>query len=320
MKLTPPVVILECSPREEFQALGTATQNTALRAILFADISGSTKLYETLGNSKAQRIVDQCLGILTGVTENQKGTVIKKIGDELMCTFESVDQAARAAAEMQQSLKMALAYGKFEVTTLHIRVGFHAGPVIVATGDVFGDAVNVAARVTAQTKAGQVLTTSTTLELLSPEIRTRTRFIDRVGVKGKSEDLELFELLWEFENLTVVEDAFRPSSAAGRIRLNYNGVEVALNKDRPALRFGRGAENDFVIPDTQASRLHARVELRRDRFVLVDQSLNGTYVTVESEPEVCLRRDELALKGAGVISLGRSINSDASIPIRFTCD
>jgi hypothetical protein len=273
-----------------------------------------------MGNAKAQRIVDQCLALLAGVTEGQGGTVIKKIGDEIMCTFETADAAARVAGEMQQSLKLSLSFGKFEVTRLNIRVGFHAGPVILSTGDVFGDAVNVAARVAAQAKAGQVLTTSTTLELLTPEIRTRTRFIDKVGVKGKTEDLELYELLWEFENLTVVEDSFRPSQqGTGRIRLNYNGVEVELNKERPALRLGRGSENDFVIPDHQASRLHARVELRRDRFVLIDQSLNGTYVTIEGEAEVCLRRDEIALKGAGVFSIGRSVNSEASIPIRFTC-
>jgi adenylate cyclase len=297
-----------------------STLNSTPLAILFADISGSTKLYETMGNSKAQRIVDQCLALLTEVTLRLQGTVVKTIGDEIMCTFEIPEQAATAAGEMQHALKMAIAFGKFEVTNLSIRVGVHYGPVIAAGGDVFGDAVNVASRVTAQAKGHQILTTKETMEALTPERRLRTRFVDRVGVKGKTEELDLYEVLWEFDNITIVEDGNRgPSALSIKIILNYNGVEMELGRSRPALRVGRGTENDFVVPDHQASRLHARIELRRDRFVLVDQSMNGTYVKIEGEPEVCLRRDEVPLKGSGVFSLGRPTNSEAAIPIRFVC-
>jgi hypothetical protein len=248
------------------------------------------------------------------------GTVVKTIGDEVMCTFTTAETAARAASEMQKSLKLALSFGKFEVSNLSIRVGFHHGPVIAAGGDVFGDAVNVAARVTAQAKAQQILTTKETLGQMGPEVQARSRFVDRVGVKGKSEDLELYEVLWEMDNLTIVEDAFRGQQAQScKIILNYNGVEMELSRSRPSLRLGRGTENDFVVPDHQASRLHARVELRRDRFVLVDQSMNGTYVQMEGGTEICLRRDEVALKGIGTISLGRATASEAAIHIRFTC-
>ena len=289
-------------------------------SIVFADISGSTKLYETMGNTKAQKIVDQCLALLREAVEGLKGNVVKTIGDELMCTFESAETAARATAEMQQALKLALSFGKFDVSNLSIRIGFHHGPVINTGGDVFGDAVNVAARVAAQAKAHQILTTRETLEQLPLETKSRTRFIDRVGVKGKTEELDLYELLWEFDNLTLVEDAFRgPQSQTSRIVFNYNGVEMELGRGRPSLRLGRGTENDFVVPDHQASRLHARVELRRDRFVLVDQSINGTYLRIEGETEICLRRDEIALKGSGVISLGRATASEAAILVRFTC-
>jgi class 3 adenylate cyclase len=301
-------------------ATHTTTHESVPLAILFADISGSTKLYETMGNTKAQKIVDQCLAMLRDVVNGLDGNVVKTIGDEIMCTFTAAETAARAAGEMQKALKLALSFGKFEVSNLSIRIGFHHGPVIAAGGDVFGDAVNVAARVTAQAKAQQILTTKETLGQMPTEVQSRSRFVDRVGVKGKSEDLELYEVLWEFDNLTLVEDSFRgPQAQSSKIVLNYNGVEMELSKSRPSLRFGRGTENDFVVPDHQASRLHARIELRRDRFVLVDQSMNGTYVQMEGVPEVCLRRDEVPLKGTGLISLGRATASEAAIHIKFTC-
>ena len=56
-------------------------------AILFADVSGSTKLYETLGNTRAQTIISKALEVLSQAAGRHQGTIVKNIGDELMCTF-----------------------------------------------------------------------------------------------------------------------------------------------------------------------------------------------------------------------------------------
>jgi class 3 adenylate cyclase len=290
-------------------------------AILFADISGSTRLYESLGNSKAQRIVTQALVVLTEVVERHGGKIVKSIGDELMCTFGTADQASTASNDMHQTLRQAVAFGKIDVANISIRVGFHFGPVIQEKGDVFGDAVNVAARLVAQAKAQQVLTSKETLDMLLPENRSKTRFIDRVVLKGKQEELEIYEVLWEQENLTIVKDVFHDfPKEQNKLRLRFRDREFELSQAHTSIKLGRGEENDIVVTDALASRSHARIELRRDKFVLVDQSINGTFVQIDGERELRLRRDELPLRGSGRISLGRSTEAQSEESLHFTCE
>ena len=114
--------------------------------ILFADISGSTRLYELLGDAPARAKVASCLKLLTDVTERYGGTVIKTIGDEIMCTYPDAETAVNAACEMHEILMDDITETVSGLISLAIRVGLHHGPAILEAGDVYGDAVNVAAR------------------------------------------------------------------------------------------------------------------------------------------------------------------------------
>lgn len=289
-------------------------------AILFADVAGSTRLYERKGDTFARRVIGLCLGYLKQVVHGEEGTVIKEIGDEVMCTFSSAEHAAAAAIEMQRTIQQACSFGKFEDEQIRIRVGFHFGPVVRGNADVFGDAVNVAARVVAQAKAQQILTTLDTMVQLPEERRAKARLIDRVMLKGKTQELELHELLWDIDNLTVMQDGLVADGIHITARFSYAGKEYFLDADHPVLRLGRGAENDIVVADTLASRLHARVELHKKKVVLVDQSLNGTYFRMEGEEGGFLRRDEQTLRNRGVISLGRAPETNPEHRILFTCN
>jgi len=295
------------------------TRQTESLAILFADVAGSTRLYERRGNAIAQHIIGVCLGFLRDVVCRSHGVVIKEIGDEVMCTFPLADDAAFAAEEMQRTVLQASAFGKFENEQVRIRVGFHFGPVVCEEKDVFGDAVNVAARVVAQAKAQQILTTRDTMERLAEARRANARLIDKLIVKGKSEEMELHELLWDIENLTVMQGGPMTEGGCMTARVTLLDKELFLDARHPILRLGRGEENDFVLADTLASRLHARLELRKGKVILVDQSLNGTYVRIEDEPEIHIRRDEQVLRSRGVISLGRPTPGPEEFRIMFTC-
>jgi len=131
--------------------------------------------------------------------------------------------------------------------------------------------------------------------------------------------VDLYELIWERENLTLVQDVAAIEARPENVRLTatFGSLTLEVGSGRPVLHLGRGPENEFVIPDPLASRVHARIEFRRDRFMLVDQSLNGTYVQIEGGSETVLRRDEIALESSGLISLGKSTAAQQQLCVRF---
>lgn len=292
-------------------------QSPVSLAIVFADISGSTRLYELLGDVRARERTSQCLSVLTHVIQQHGGTVIKTIGDEIMSTFPGAEAAVQAACAMQEAVVADVAPGE---TPLEIRMGLHYGSALVESGDVFGDAVNVAARIVALAKARQILTTRQTVELLAPGLRASTRHTDRALVKGKQEEIDVYEVIWREDDLTRMEGFEIPvAGSQARLSLRFRDKELAVDHSRPVITMGRGQQNDIIILDTLASRMHARIEYRRGKFILLDQSTNGTYVLMQDGESAYLRREELILKGAGVITLGRAAEVEAPEAIHFVC-
>ncbi|HEY5862711.1 MAG TPA: adenylate/guanylate cyclase domain-containing protein [Casimicrobiaceae bacterium] len=292
------------------------TRTERMLAVLFADVSGSTRLYETLGNAQALVAVARCLDLVTGVSEGHGGRLIKTIGDEAMTVFPSADDCTEAAAEIQGKLAELPPAGG---ARLAMRVGYHYGLAIEADGDVFGDSVNVAARMVALAKGGQVITSAETAAALSPWLRSRLREIDSLTVKGKSQEMGIFELVWQesAEELTALST--RPKTAPAKIRLAHGAREFEVTDGQSTVTLGRDPGSDVVVTDKMASRMHARIERRRDKFVVVDQSSNGTYVTVEGEREILLRREELILRGKGHITFGHANAAGAGEVLRFQC-
>ncbi|WP_020682761.1 adenylate/guanylate cyclase domain-containing protein [Marinobacterium rhizophilum] len=285
--------------------------------VLFADVCGSTRLYETIGDTKARQTIAHCISRMTAVTHNNGGTLIKTIGDEVMVTFDSVDAAATAAMQMQTQISGALV---IEGQPIAIRAGFHFGPVLLESGDVFGDTVNLAARLAAQSKAGQVLTSSDAVHRLGSQWADSIRRIDRAAVKGKREEVELWELLWQRDDLTSMappDPEVRQRGARTRLVLEYQGQTIDVSAKRTAVTMGRADQNDLVVNQTLVSRLHARIEHHQGRFVLSDQSTNGTYLIESDGEESFVRRDILSLHGGGFIGLGKAPESDSPEAIRY---
>ncbi len=292
-------------------------------AILFADVVGSTQLYEALGDAKAREMVGICIDIMKGATERHGGTVIKTMGDEVMATFASADEAVNAANQMQREITLnpALQAGNTHVA---IRIGCHFGPVVLENRDVFGAAVHTANRMTSQSKAGQIMTTVTMVEKLSPEWRSAVRQIDVATLKGRSHEVALYEVLWQTEDITSMLPAIalanRESHRPRRLRLRFQGEEIVLDEHRTHVTIGRADDNDLIVKGNLISRLHARIEASKARFVLIDQSTNGTFVYGSTGEEQFVRRDSLPITGEGLIGLGRAPERDSSQTIRFVCE
>jgi adenylate cyclase len=282
-------------------------------AVLFADVSGSTRLYEQLGDARALATIGDCLAMVRDTAASRRGRLVKTIGDEAMVVFPSAGEAVEAAGEIQRRME---AFAAERDLRIALRIGMHAGAAIEADGDVFGDSVNVAARMVGLAKAGQVLLSGATADLLAPDLRKRVREIDVLTVKGKEKDIAIAELVWQ-DSADLTTLTTRPKVRPARLLLTHKGRAIELGAGATTISLGRDAQNDVVIADRLASRMHARVERRRDKFVLVDQSSNGTFVTFEGEDEMQLRREEMMLRGRGRISFGHAYADDPAETVAF---
>ena len=299
-----------------------STGQDAELAVLFADVVGSTRLYERMGDQRARDMVSMCIELMRGATEQCHGTVIKTMGDEVMSTFPNADEALNAAAQMQKQIG-ASSQLRVDGQPVAIRVGCHFGPVVLEAEDVFGSTVHTANRMTSQAKAGQIIITEATVAQLSSQWRAACRLIDTAPIKGQRNEVPLYEVLWQVDDVTSMVRTVgheTDRSAYTRLRLWWLDHELLVDEGRPILTIGRADENDLVVKGSLVSRLHARIEFARHKFNLIDHSTNGTFVRDANGEESFVRRDSLQLKGGGLISLGRIPESDSVHTIRFVCE
>ena len=286
--------------------------------VLFADVSDSTKLYETLGDAAAHEAIERCLEKLREAAELSGGRVIKTIGDEVMVLFPRPDAAAMAAARMQAAMEELPTVGE---TRLGLRVGFNAGPVIQRDNDVFGDTVNLASRLAGQAGKDQILTSAETAARLGPLFRSWIRQLYAIQVKGKSEEVTLAEIVWKVDQHATKVAGSAPPPRSGRsvLRLKYLGRETVRRRESESITLGRDEDCGLKVTDERASRHHCTVERRTDRWVLKDHSTNGTWVTAEGEAEIVLQREEFTLGKHGWIAFGQT-RTDAAEVVEYFCE
>jgi class 3 adenylate cyclase len=294
-------------------------RTTDFLAILFADIAKSTHIYEALGDQAAKNLIDACISVLSEIAEKHRGTVVKTIGDEIMCTFPSANDAVEAAVRMHQSLDDLPLPDNHATGSPNIYVGFQFGKVIRQGSDVFGDAVNIASRMASLAKQRQIITTEDTVKLLSRERRMTARCIDQTTVKGKSGGIRIYEVIWEEHDLTIMATASQEiTTGKCRLELKYQDLSITLDENRPSAAIGRQRHNDVVVRDSRVSRSHARIEYNRGKFTLIDQSSNGTLIKSRGKKSLLLKREEIQLLGSGVIGLGRDISVEPETAIHYT--
>ena len=285
-------------------------------AILFADVVGSTQLYDKFGDTKASETVADCLEVMKDATYQYNGTVIKTIGDEVMSTFTTVDEAMGAAVTMQKRITADNRQeGRIPVS---IRIGCHYGPVVQEQNDIFGAAVHTANRMTSQAKAKQIVISGTTVEKMNADLKKQTRQIDVATVRGKLDEVALYELLWNPEEATSMLPTIDwESRKASKLVLTFRDQSIEVSDQRKSVIMGRAEDNDLVIKGNLISRIHAKVEMRRGKFMLVDQSTNGTFVQNVQGEETFIRRDSAELRDEGTIGLGKAEGPGDSLAIHY---
>ncbi len=284
--------------------------------VMFADLVGSTQLYERVGDSSAFRMVDRCLKEMQRSVEQKQGRVVKHTGDGLMVVFSTPNHAADAALTLHTLLKE-LSHPAGQ--RLAVRIGFHHGPVIESGSDVFGETVNFAARLVELASPGRAITTGETRNKLSGDWQGSLSALQPRVLRGASRPFELYELQCEsVGEITILQVGQFKDDEDHELHLFLGDQKLVLNAGRPIVRLGREPSCELRVGDSRASRRHGEIELRGDKFVLVDRSSNGTFVWIDGEREFLLSREEAVLRGQGHIALGGSCIGNP-FAISFIC-
>jgi class 3 adenylate cyclase len=284
----------------------SSTKQTTRLAILFADISVNSALYEKIGDELTRRLVKNCLDLMQQEVQRHQGRLVQTIVNEILCSFATPSAAVLAACAMQNAVQRAQLGGDYP---LHIRIGIHYGEVSVNGDDISGEPVNVAARVTAITRARQIMTTRHVAEALPEELRSKVRQVQRARAHSKKDTFDVFLVTWEFEDTTLTRvglpQSREPREARNELLLRYRDQLIVLSEQSKSVVLGRGDSCDLIIQNSHASRQHARIEFYFNKFVLVDYSANGTYIRFSDKRVSQLLHSEITLHGSGTISLGQ---------------
>lgn len=287
--------------------------------VLFADISGSTQLYETLGDTQAMETIGKCISVLSQAVTDNSGIVIKTIGDEVLATFTGVEAALSAAASILQSVGQAFPDGS---TKIEVSIGLHFGQVLVEEGDVFGDTVNIASRLVKLANPGQVLTSQVTVQQLPEELSAKTRAIGTFPVKGKRDVMKVFEiLLFEAQQDPELTVAPGKGLAMERVKvyllLRHGQKEWTLHEEGQSVLMGRDPDHELTVESKLASRNHAEIEYTNGKFVLSDHSTNGTFILTGEGETIHLHRETFLLQGNGQISLGQDFSDNPAELVQY---
>lgn len=295
---------------------------SVLSTVVFADISGSASLYETLGNERATEAITQVTQWIGGTIEAHHGRIVKNLGDGVLGIFGDAASAVSASAAMLRGHQERVSRWP-KPLRMGIRVGVASGEVVDVDGDCYGDAVNVASRLCERAGPAEIWATETAVLLSGAAPSVWYRKLGMMEIRGKAEMLMLYQVEWreneEPDSLTMqatLASNFAPvDSILGQIQFSWHGIDLSFTSTDVPVHIGRATDARLCINDPRVSRLHARIDWRNSGFVLTDMSSFGTWVRFEgSDVPVQLRRDACILHGIGEMALGVPF-SDSSAPV-----
>ena len=270
--------------------------------VMFADICGSTRLFNELGDEKAARLVGDTLKLAATLVELHDGVVIRTKGDDVLCIFSDPLNALQASMDIQAQISRS-ARGEMAMS-----IGINSGPALLSEGDILGDTVNIAARLSSFAKAGQSLVSSLTIDMLDHLSATLIRPFGEITLKGKLQPVSTFEILDadDQDEITQIGPTPLHFPRSNRLSLRYQSHEVKLDYLLVRYLLGRSPECELVMDHPLVSRHHAEIRYLNNEFVLIDFSTNGTELITLGR-STTLHHSQAALRGSGSIFLGRTV-------------
>ena len=287
-----------------------------MTSVVFADLVGSTGIFERLGDETAGRFVTQLTTALAKIFEQHNGRVVKLLGDGLFVVFPQETEAVTACIAIQERLQQKPVYPGGMGQPVQMQMGIESGEVVEIEGDCYGDAVNSAARLADLAGADQILTSQRVRDALPQEHQRKLRSLGPMYLRGKQEVTEIFRVDWQPQRdveATVMGVSMFKSSAEAALQVTAHGQTLKLLPHGERVTLGRGTTANLAINDSRVSRIHATIEWKGGHFILNDVSSFGTWVYFGNQTEpVVLRRAECYLVGNGQIALGCDRNAEAA--------
>lgn len=296
--------------------------------VVFTDLTGSTSVFETLGNAKATKAVTQLTRWICDLFESRGGRVVKTLGDGVLAVFPDGPAAIDAVVEMQRSHQKRLIQQPMD-EHLPIRVGVATGEVEIVDGDCYGDAVNIASRLSDLSGPHEIWVNSSDLDYANRPNGIRFRLLGPINVRGRTEACTVYQVDWQEDepsdfltmqgDLNPLEQALKGDALGRQIELSWLDQKMTFMSFELPVQIGRIRHCEFVVNDPRVSRTHARIEWRNGSIMLVDVSSYGTWVRFEGGgADVLLRREDCVLHGRGEVALGASF-ADISVPtVKFS--
>lgn len=289
----------------------------AERSIVFADVAGSTRIIEAVGEADGLAFIASLLRHIERVTRKLQGEVVRTDGDEIMCSFRSPLDGVVGAIEMQRVIDQ---HEPASGIRPRIRVGLNWGPVVAEEGEIVGDAVNLAARLASMADAGQILTTGDTIDSMGTSVIPH-RALGRFDIRGRDSAIRINEVLWRDDAQEVAERAPRIEqhrAVVFNLRVRNGADAITMVGDvASTVGVGRGDGSVFVVRDSAVSRSHADLVVRGGRFYLADHSSNGTFVRQKGQTPTFVHKNEILLHGSGEFRLGRKFEDPDGPVLRY---
>ena len=291
--------------------------------VVFADLTGSTGVFESLGNAKATQAITRLTQWIGQVCEAHHGRVVKNLGDGVLMVFAQNIKAIEAVTEMQRVHQDRIRNWP-EPLKMRLQVGMARGDIVEKDGDCFGDAVNVASRLSDLSGPEQILATDAVIRQLACDSMVRFRCLGAMDIRGRSEACIVHRIEWQQDmlsafmtqpaSLTLAPVARQVAAPLATIALSWLDNHAVFRSDQLPIFLGRDEASQFVVLDPRVSRRHSKIEWRAGKYYLEDVSSYGTWVRFSDGPAVvALRRQECMLLQQGEIALGAPFE-DFTVP------
>jgi class 3 adenylate cyclase len=162
-------------------------------AVLFTDIVGSTKYFKSHGDIAGREMLQRHQELSSKPISKNNGVLVKTIGDSVMAYFQDPKNAVKSAIKIQKNFKTYNDKNNAE-NQIHIRIGVHFGVGIVEDQDIFGNVVNLAARLVSLAGGDQIFISQDVYDLLKDLSYGNVELINVRDIKGDLKGLRVYSI------------------------------------------------------------------------------------------------------------------------------